>query len=453
MRIGGRLFGLFLLGFSVCSLLAQNPAEQWPQWRGPHMNGTSKTASSLPVKWSETENVVWRVKLPNWAAATPVIWEDTLFITSAQEGFTAITGTRGYGIGGGRPPAAPDGVDKTLLLALDRETGKERWRVETGDGNHIENKQNMTSPSPVTDGTHVWVMTGTGVLSCFDFNGKRIWQRNIVEDYGRFGLNFGYASSPLLHEGRLYLQVLHGMKTDDPSYVLGIDAATGRTLWHVERPTDAVSETPDSYSTPMMAQVDGVARLVVSGAGYLTVHDLDSGKELSRAGGLDPTKERNYRTIASSVVEGDVVFAPSRRRPFIAFRLHEQGNAEPQPLWSTEYGPDVPTPTFDGELLYIVDDRGIALCLRGADGEIVWDRNRLEPGTYSASPVLADGKIYATNEEGTTTVFRAGPEFEILSVNKLNDYTLASPAIVGEHIFVRTANYLYCLGNKDASSD
>jgi outer membrane protein assembly factor BamB len=251
----------------------------------------------------------------------------------------------------------------------------------------------------------------------------------------------------------LFVQVLHGMKTDDPSYVLRIDPQTGKTLWRVERPTDAIHESPDSYSTPMIAQVDGKTRLVVCGAGYVTIHDIDSGKEVSRAGGLDPNKDRAYRTIASATVAGDIVLAPSRRRPFIAFRLPASGEGPLEQLWTTEYGPDVPTPTIDGERLYIVDDRGILLCVRTSTGEVIWDRDRLEPGTYSASPVLADGKIYATSEEGTTTVVRASGGFEILAVNKLNDYTLASPAVVGENIYIRTANYLYCLGNKNSSAD
>lgn len=451
-----RSFHRLVVVLSFCALTvstqAQNPAENWPQWRGPHRNGTSQTASNLPVAWSETENVVWKAELPNWAAATPIIWGDTIFVTSAEPGFTRITGTTGFDMRR-RPAEQTVTADKTLLLALDRKTGKERWRAVTGEDNYVINKQNMATPSPVTDGRHVWVLTGTGKLSCFDFQGKQIWQRDLVNDYGRFGLNWGYGSSPLWHDGMLFVQVLHGMKTDDPSYVLRIDPQTGKTLWRVERPTDAIHESPDSYSTPMIAQVDGKTRLVVCGAGYVTIHDIDSGKEVSRAGGLDPNKDRAYRTIASATVAGDIVLAPSRRRPFIAFRLPASGEGPLEQLWTTEYGPDVPTPTIDGERLYIVDDRGILLCVRTSTGEVIWDRDRLEPGTYSASPVLADGKIYATSEEGTTTVVRASGGFEILAVNKLNDYTLASPAVVGENIYIRTANYLYCLGNKNSSAD
>lgn len=180
--------------------------------------------------------------------------------------------------------------------------------------------------------------------------------------------------------------------------------------------------------------------LIVSGAGYVTGHDLKTGEEIWRAGGLNPNNARNYRTIASSLVVGDIVLVPSRRRPFIAFRTDGKGDfTDSKKLWSSDYEPDVPTPTSDGERLYIIDDRGIALSLKVRDGSTVWDRTRIEPGTYSASPLLADGKIYVINEEGTTTVLQAGDEFEILAVNRLEDYTLASPAEAGNQIFIRTA--------------
>jgi outer membrane protein assembly factor BamB len=450
-----RLLTLILPVFlTATTLLAADPADNWPHWRGPNLDGSSATAKNLPIRWSETENVVWRTALPSWAAATPVIWNDIVFVTSAEEGFVVSKSPGRLEQALNYVKQALNAYDDLLLLALNRKDGSVRWQQTIGEGNEILNKQNMASPTPVTDGNHVWVITGTGVLTCFDFAGKQIWQRNVQQDHGAFGLAFGYASSPLLDEGRLYVQVLHGMKTDDPSYLVGIDASTGKTLWRVERPTDAVHESPDSYSSPMLAEVGGKKQLIVAGGDYLTGHDLETGKELWRVGGLNPQKARNYRTIASSLVVGDVVFAPSRRKPFIAFRAGGSGDApEVERLWSTDYGPDVPTPVSDGERLFIIDDKGIALCLRVSDGGEVWGRSRLEPGTYSASPVLADGKIYATSEDGATTVIEAGDEFRTLSVNKLNDYTLASPAVSGEQIFVRTSSYLYCLGKKAGTSD
>ncbi len=435
---GMRALLILLLSALLSTMAAQ--AQNWPQWRGPQLNGTSPEARNLPTEWGPTKNVAWRLELPNWAAATPIIWGDTVFVTSAEEGF------QGYKDSG--KPGAKD-KDKLLLLAVDRSSGKVRWRRVMGDGNRLGNKQNMASPSPVTDGERVWTMTGNGVLANWDFNGNKQWERDLQADYGKFGLQFGYGSSPVLHQGRLYVQVLHGMYTDDPSYVAAFDAASGRPIWKVDRPTDAKHESPDSYSTATLLERDGQTQLVVAGAGYVTGHDLRTGKELWRAGGLNPDDATNYRTIASALVVGDMVLAPSRRRPFIAFQV----GREAERMWDTDYGPDVPTPTSDGELLYIIDDRGVALCLRVRDGATVWDRQRIEPGTYSASPILADGKIYAISEDGATSVLRAGEKFELLAVNKLDDYTLASPAIVGDQIFIRTSTHLYCIRNAAAGAD
>ena len=179
-----------LLSFAIVQ------AQNWPQWRGPGLNGTS-TEKNLPVKWSTEENVVWKVAMPGWSGSTPIIWRDRIFLNVA------------------------DG-DKLFLWCLDKSNGDVLWKQPLG-GNVKRGKQNMSSPSPVTDGRNVYVMTGTGILKGFDFNGKEIWSRDIQKDYGQFGLNWGYASSPLLFEDSLYVQVLHGMKTDDPSYVMRID--------------------------------------------------------------------------------------------------------------------------------------------------------------------------------------------------------------------------------------
>ena len=433
-------------------------AENWPQWRGPHLNGTSTTAKNLPTTWSKTENVKWSLALPSWAAATPIIWGETVLVTSAQEGFQQLRQPRRSGRKKGRPrvgygdprPDPASDKNKMYLMAVNRADGSVRWSKLIGAGNLLFRKQNLASPSPVTDGKHIWTMTGAGTLKCFDFDGNQVWQRDIQQDYGRFGLNHGYANSPLLHKGRLYIQVLHGMKTDDPSYVFAVDTKTGRTLWRVERPTDAVAESPDDYSTPVLATVNGKQQLVVSGGDYVTGHDLDSGKELWRMGGLNPNHDRMYRTIASSIVNNDLVYTSSTRgRPFIAFHPGGSGDITGSNMvWKNDLGPDVPTPTTDGKIIYVINDRGIAVAFDAKTGDLVWDRRRIEPGTYSSSPILADGKIYATSEDGTTTVLKAGPEFGIIAVNKLGSHTLATPSPAGNEIFIRTAEHLYCIANQ-----
>jgi outer membrane protein assembly factor BamB len=176
------------------------------------------------------------------------------------------------------------------------------WKRELDSGNRTWNKQNAASPSPVTDGELVWAVTGTGAVAAFDMDGKEVWKRNLQSDYGEFGLNWGYASSPLLHSGRLIIQVLHGNNTDDPSYLVALDAATGRELWRKERATDAVRESPDAYTTPAFLVHEGKPQIVISGGDYVTGHDPETGNELWRAGGLNPRKAPNYRIVASPVV-------------------------------------------------------------------------------------------------------------------------------------------------------
>ncbi len=447
---GSLKLALIVLTVTVTALISAEPGANWPQWRGPNLDGSSPAAKNLPTTWSETTNVRWRAQLPSWSAATPIVWDNTVFVTSAEKGFHKPQKYRP-----GRPSDPDDELlsgahDKILLIALNRKDGSVRWHQVIGHGNRIYRKQNMASPSPVTDGVHIWIMTGLGMLSCFDLEGKAIWRRDIQQDYGPFGLNHGYASSPLLHGGRLYIQVLHGKKTDDPSYVCALDKKSGKTVWKVDRPTDAKYESPDSYSTPTLVNVDGTPQLVVSGGDYVTGHDLATGREIWRMGGLNPNKERFYRTIASSVVANGIVYTTSTRgKPFIAFRAGGKGDITSTNLvWTNELGSDVPTPTTDGERVYVVTDRGVMTCLDAKTGAALWDRKRIEPGTYSASPLLADGHLYVVNEDGATTVLKASDKFEVLAVNRLNSHTLASPVAVGNEIFLRTADYLYCLAKK-----
>ena len=399
-------------------------AENWPNWRGPTRDGVS-SETGLPVEWDIERNIAWKLEMPAWSGSTPVIWEERIFLNVAVDD------------------------DNLELWALDRADGAVLWQRHLSDGNRRQRKQNMSSPSPVTDGERVWVMTGTGILTAFDVDGNPLWRRDIQASYGRFGLNWGYASSPLLHEDALYVQVLHGMRTDDPSYLLRIDAASGETVWRVERPTQARRESPDSYSTPALLRYGGVTEVVVTGGDAVTGHDPETGAELWRADGLNPQREGNYRIVASPVVHDGVIYAPTRIRPMLALRPGGRGDVlQTHVLWRTDDGPDVPTPVSDGEYVYVVNDRGIVFVMDAKTGAPVYGPRRLRRGTYSASPVLADGKIYVTNEDGVTSVFRAGPEFELMAENDFDDYCLSSPAVSDGQIFIRTTGHLYAIGER-----
>ena len=402
---------------------ASLPAEQWPQWRGPSMNGVSGE-TDLPVRWSKTENITWTLPLPAWSGSTPIVWSDRIFLNVA------------------------DGSN-LHLWCVDRIRGVPLWKKELGGGNTQIRKQNMSTPSPVTDGRHVWVMTATGILKGFDMDGRELWARDIQQDYGAFGLNWGYASSPLLYENSLFVQVLHGMKTDDPSYILRIDKASGKTLWRVERPTMARMESPDSYSTPALLRYGTTVEIAVTGGDVVTGHDPATGAELWRADGLNPGNESNYRIVASPVVFGGMIYAPSRERPLLAIRAGGRGNVTTSHVaWSFGSGADVPSPVTDGTYLYVVRDNGVLWCLDAKSGETVYGPQRLRSATYSGSPVLADGRVYVTNEDGVTVVFKAGPTFELLAENDLDDYTLSSPAMSDGQIFIRTTSFLYAIGKR-----
>jgi outer membrane protein assembly factor BamB len=398
-------------------------AENWPQWRGPKLNGISGE-TNLPVKWTTTENVAWKVPVSQYSGSTPIIWGEHIFLNVADKG-------------------------ELHLWALDRGNGQTRWTRKLSGGDRRQMKQNMSSPSPVTDGRHVWAMTGTGMLTAFDFAGNQVWVRDVQKDYGQFGIMHGYAASPLLHEDALYVPVLHGMMTDDPSYILRIDKATGKTVWRVERPTNARSESPDAYTTPALLTSGGRTEIVITGGDVVTGHDLATGQELWRADGLNPNNEGNYRIVASPLVHGDLLFAPSRERPLLAIRPGGTGDVtKSHVLWSFNNGPDVPTPVTDGTYLYSINDRGIMYVLEVTTGKTVYGPQRLRSATYSASPVLADGKIYITDEDGVTSVLQAGPKFAILAENDLGQYTLSSPAISDGQIFLRTDGFLYAIGQR-----
>jgi outer membrane protein assembly factor BamB len=407
----------------LCVSIAAVSGENWPQWRGPSLNGVSGE-TGLPVRWTTTDNVAWKLALPAFSGSTPIVWGDRIFLNVSEGG-------------------------SIYLWSVDRTRGTVLWKQLLGAGDRRMMKQNMSSPSPVTDGEHVWVMTGTGILKAFDFTGKEIWTRDIQKDYGRFGIQWGYGSSPLLFEDSLYIQVLHGMHTDDPSYVLRISKANGRTIWRVERPTSARWESPDAYTTPALLRYGTNTEIVVTGGDVVTGHDPSTGKELWRANGLNPGNDGSYRIVASPVVFGDLIVAPSRERPMLALKPGGRGDVtKSHVLWSSNNGPDVPTPVTDGTYIYVVNDRGIVWCLDAKTGKEVYGRQRIRSGTYSGSPVLADGKIYLTNEDGVTVVMKAGPVFEVLAENNFDDYTLSSPAVSDGQIFIRTSKFLYAIGTR-----
>jgi outer membrane protein assembly factor BamB len=246
-------------------------AENWPQWRGAKNNGVSNE-SNLPIEWSRDKNIAWRLALPGAAGSTPVVWNDKIFLTSADK--------------------------SDLLLLCVRTDGNEVWRRKIGTGNRAVGlggspEGNLASPSPSTDGHHVWVFLGTGDLACFDFDGNEKWHFNMQERYGPFDLQFGMHSTPVLHEDRLYLQVIHGPmnKDGEPAYVVALDKATGKEIWKRDRKTGATVECKHSYASPIIYDDGKQAFLLTHGGDYVVAHRLSDGQEIWRHGGMNPPRD------------------------------------------------------------------------------------------------------------------------------------------------------------------
>jgi outer membrane protein assembly factor BamB len=445
---------ILLAGSAITFLVSARGNENWPQWRGPEGNGTSDSVN-LPGDWSTNKNIVWKAELPSWSGATPIVWGDRVFVTSPSKVVPGASPAQGERQGGGRfggggsYGVSDPGGDILLLICLSKKDGKILWQHELDKGNRLYRKQNATSPSPVTDGKSVWVVTGNASVTALDMDGKKIWSRNLRDDYGNFALNWGYASSPILVDGKLIIEVLQGFGAGG-SYLVAFDGATGKEIWKKERKTDAIRESPDAYTTPALLVYEGKKQIVVNGGDYVTANDAGSGEEIWRASGLNPRRNQNYRIIASVTVKDGMIFAPTRVKPLLALRAGGTGDVTESHLawkWDAEGAPDVPSPVSDGVYLYMVSDNGSVTCLEAKSGKRLWGPERTSIGTVSASPLLADGKIYITNEKAVTTVVAAGPEFKNLATNQLDDsYTLSSMAVSGRQLFVRTSNYLYCIG-------
>ena len=419
------------LALLLAASASRTQAENWPNWRGPQNNGLSRE-TNLPLKWSQTENVAWRFPLPGPAGATPVVWDDHIFLTTV------------------------DG-EKLLLICVTTD-GKEKWRRQVGSGNKDSrgDEGNSASPSPVTDGNYVWSFMGSGDLACYDFDGNEVWKFNAQDRYGKFKIAFGMTSTPVQHQGRLYLQLIHGEGKAETreAKVACVEGATGKAVWEVDRPSDAHSENEHSYASPMIYNDGKLAFLLTHGADFLVAHDLDTGKEIWRTGGLnlktkyDPT----LRFVASPACAPGIIIVPSAKKgPVLAIRPDFQGDitdSKEAILWTYGETPDVPSPLIDVEsgLVYLCMQNGNFHILDLKTGEEI-SKSRTYVQRHRASPVMADGKIYLTARDGKVTVVKPGREFEILAQNDMEESISSSPAIADGTIYLRSFDALYAIRN------
>ena len=430
------------LRYSLCGLLAASflslaathiCAENWPQWRGARLDGISHE-KNLPVEWSAKENIAWRFPLPGPAGATPVVWDDKIFVTSVDT----------------------SGEEAELLLICVGTDGKERWRQVVGHGNKDVrgDEGNSASPSPATDGKHVWSFMANGALACYTVDGKEVWKTDLQERYGKFKIAFGMTATPVLDRGRLYVQLIHGEGNANTreAMVVALDALSGKEIWKQDRPSDAVRECEHSYASPVLYRDRQREFLLTHGADYVVAHDLESGRELWRCGGLNPPGDYNptLRFVASPLAVPGMIIVPSAKRgPVFAIKPDVMGDvtdSESAFLWKMPKNtPDVPSPLVYDGLVYLCRENGNLMCLDAKTGELLYE-NRTTSDRHRASPVYADGKIYTTGRRGVVTVTKAGREFEILAQNDLGEPISASPAVSGGRIYLRTFDALYAIG-------
>ena len=422
---------LRLSALALTTLLLALPAAaddaNWPAWRGPNHDGSS-AAKDLPDTFSTTENVRWVVDMPGEAASTPIIWNDRIVLTSVD-----------------------DATRNLVTLCLDRATGKELWRHDAGPGTRAGQNNNMASPSPVTDGKHIYSFFGTGVLVALDFDGKVRWQRNLQAD-DRFRIQFGYSASPLLHDSKLYVPVIHRAK----SYLLCINTADGKELWRVERPSKAQAESLESYSTPVIARSGDKLQIVLTGGDCFTGHDPDTGKELWRWDHYNPRRIGHWRLVVSATPgpEGSnlIYAAGPKGAPLFAIPTDRTGELpEDAAKWQFNANPpDVPTATLYKNRLYVLDDRKKVLtCLKPDTGDVVWKADLDCRGVFRASPVAADGKIYLINVDGEAYVIAAQDEYKLLHRTDMSDgqRCWSSIAVADKTLLIRTESKLYNLGS------
>jgi len=401
-------------------------AENWPAWRGPREDGTSHE-TNLPTTWSPTQNVAWKAPLPGPAGATPVVWKDRIFLTSV-------------------------GDDGALLMLCFDTSGKQLWQDTMASGNKDVrgDEGNSASPSPSTDGTHVWAMMGTGNLACYDFDGNAVWRVFLPERFGEFKIAFGMTSTPVLHGDHLYLQLIHS----GGARIVALDKRTGKTVWEHDRPSDARAECEQSYASPILYQDNERTYLVSHGADYVVAHSLADGSEIWRCGGLNPLGNYNptLRFVASPVAVAGLIVVPSAKNgPVLGLDPAAKGDISENKKahrWTREKNtPDVPSPLVHDGLVYLCRENGDLICLDAESGrELYYERTHRQ--RHRASPVYADGKVYLTARDGMISVVRAGKEFEILAQNEMGESLSSSPVISGGRIYLRTFKNLYCIEEK-----
>jgi outer membrane protein assembly factor BamB len=425
-------------------LLAASTAEagNWPQWRGPFFNG-STDEKGLPSKWSKTENIAWSAALPAAAASTPIVWDNRVFLSGVDAA-----------------------GNKLVALCFDRVRGRLLWSRDVASGISRDSRSNYANGSPVTDGKVVIFLFASGQLVAFDLEGRQRWARNIPQECGPWAFYWTPGFSPLLFDGKLYLQVVQrdvavagrGLTDrENESYLLALDPATGRTLWRQVRRSRAKEESQESHTTPIPALHAGQKLLLLAGGDALSGHDAASGKELWRWDEWNPSRAGNWPLIASPVAgNGVALVCVPKGQPVYAVKLGGSGKLDRGVLaWTSREAKgvtsEVPTPAYyDGDFFVLSDSRNRLSRVDSQTGKVKWSIPAPARAKCEASPLAGDGKIYLVDVEGRVAVVGAarGETIHVVRMDEPADNEMVRASIIAAHgqLFIRTTRRLYCVG-------
>jgi outer membrane protein assembly factor BamB len=422
--------------------------KNWSSFRGNHASGVAE-GQNLPDSWSADKgtNIKWKTKIPGLAHSSPVVWGDTLFVTTAISSLG--DGNFKHGLYGDGDASEDRSVHKWKLYALDKKTGKIIWEKIAVEGvprekRHV--KSTYANATPATDGRYVIAYFASQGLYAFDMKGRALWKKDLgVLDAGAYDVpsyEWGNASSPIIYKDLVIVQC----DTQKDDFMLALDIKTGKEVWRTAR-----EEFP-SWGTPTVYTGKTRTELVTNASNFIRGYDPTTGKELWRLGGSSKI------TAPTPVFSDDLIVVASGRRPeapIFVIRPGASGDitlstgqtSNQSVAWSkTARGSYMPTPLIYGEYLYVLANQGVFDCYNLKTGEEVY-RQRLphQGGGFSASPVAADGKIYLSSEDGDIFVVKAGAKFELLATNSMSELVMATPAISSGMMYVRTQHHIFAI--------